>query len=187
MSGAGSSNDGFHVTHPDPSGRGAELAMRRALKSASLDPARIGYVNAHATSTPVGDEIEMQAITRVFKDSHGRGGGVPVSSTKGATGHLLSAAGAVEAALTSIAVNCGKIPPTINLESPLDTRLEKDDPLSGVRFVTGKGGEEWQQFNESSSLRAAISNSFGFGGTNASLVFQESSANLKHCTRECTY
>ena len=189
--GGGSSNDAHHVTHPDPAGRGAALAMRRALESASMSPHEIGYVNAHATSTPAGDEAELRAIAEVFGDkgerdekSHcARTGPLSISSTKGATGHLLAAAGAAEAAFTALAVHHARIPPTINLENPIALPVPTATlPLTAsheprLRLVPHvDGGEAWQSASRSSEdgrRRAALSNSFGFGGTNASLIFRE--------------
>ena len=163
--GLGSSNDGYHVTHPDPSGRGAVLSMRRALADAGVAPAEVEYVNAHATSTPVGDDTELRAVAEVFgAPARAAGGGVAVSSTKGATGHLLAAAGAAEAAFSVLAVHHGRRPPTFNLDGEACGA-----PASAVRVIGDvDGGEAWP-----SPRRAALSNSFGFGGTNASLVFRE--------------
>jgi 3-oxoacyl-[acyl-carrier-protein] synthase II len=158
--GYGSSADAHHVTAPDPCGRGAALAMERALRHAGVGPADVGYVNAHATSTPVGDEIEAAAIARVLGGgSDGRRPSpVMVSSTKGAVGHLLGAAGAVEAAFTVAALQHQVIPPTRNLETV---------PDDGLRHVT-----ETLALSCDQPLEVAMSNSFGFGGTNASLVFK---------------
>jgi len=149
------SGDGHHITAPHPSGAGAALAMHRALGGSGVPLASVRYINAHATSTPVGDEIEQAAIKRVFGE--GLVGGVAVSSTKGATGHLLGAAGAVEAAFTVLALHTRTAPPTANLERP-------DPPLlsllvAGGAMALGEGP------------MGALCNAFGFGGTNASLLF----------------
>ena len=123
LAGIGSSNDGHHITNPDPSGRGAVLSMQRALVSAKMKPEEIGYVNAHATSTPMGDEAEIMAVSQLFESSHAAFGGIPISSTKGATGHLLSAAGSIEAVFVAMAVNQGWIPPTANLTEKFTRNL----------------------------------------------------------------
>ena len=174
LAGVGSSNDAFHVTHPDPSGRGAILSMRRALADAGLAPSGVEYVNAHATSTPVGDDTELRAVAEVFgtpcSGDGGNNGSVAVSSTKGATGHLLAAAGAAEAAFCVLAVHHGRRPPTFNLDGDDSGAgaAQRGLPAS-VRIIGDvNGGEAW-----SATGRAALSNSFGFGGTNASLVFRE--------------
>ncbi|RZF35544.1 hypothetical protein LSTR_LSTR010235 [Laodelphax striatellus] len=151
--GYGLSGDGSHMTAPSTDGRGAILAMKRALKDASLDPSDIRYVNAHATSTPLGDAIELKAIKFVMGD-HVKN--VAISSTKGAHGHLLGAAGNLEAIFTVMACETGEIPPTINLENVCDEGLD----LNIVANVK-------QQWNH--ERRIALKNSFGFGGTNACL------------------
>ena len=149
--GYGLSGDGYHMTSPSPDGIGAVAAMEMALNQAELTPENIGYVNAHATSTPTGDEIESQAIERVF------GPDVLVSGTKSMTGHLLGAAGSCEAILSLMALRDGVVPPTINLDAPSEQcRLD---------YVPHKARE--------ASLNAVLSNSFGFGGTNASLIFKK--------------
>lgn len=153
--GYGMSGDGHHITQPHPEGTGAALAMTRALAGSGVPLQSVHYINAHATSTPMGDEIEQQAVLRVFGDDHVDR--LAVSSTKGATGHLLGAAGAVEAAFTVLAVHKHLAPPTVNLEHP--------DPQLLPLLVR----------NEALQLPpgpiAALCNSFGFGGTNASLLF----------------
>ena len=157
LKGYGLTGDAHHVTAPDPDGRGAERAMLMALKQAGLPTSSVQYVNAHATSTPKGDEIEALAIDRTLSD--GSSGGLFVSSTKGATGHLLGAAGAIEAAFTVLSLIEGSIPPTQNLEETDDAEKSfsfhhvRDEPIKNV------------------NLTVTLSNSFGFGGTNASLVF----------------
>ncbi len=146
--GYGPSADAHHPTQPHPEGRGAELAMRRALESAGLRPEEIDYINAHGTSTPIGDEVECMAVRRVF------GHAVPVSSQKGAIGHLLGAAGAAEAVITLMALRHGILPPTVNYQG---------------------GGPEGLDFVPAPrpvNIRRALSNSFGFGGQNASIVLE---------------
>lgn len=157
--GYGMSGDAHHVTAPAVNGRGAELCMRAALRDAGLRETSVGHVNAHATSTPAGDEAESKAIGRVFGD-HGRG--VLVSAPKGAIGHLLGAAGSVEAIFTVLAVRDGVVPPSLNLES---TEIEVD-----LDYVRG-GAREWGEVK--GRRRTALTNSFGFGGTNASLCIAE--------------
>lgn len=151
LAGAGATADAFHETQPDAEGKGAEHAMRLALEDAGLYPEDIGYVNAHATSTPVGDRIEAYAIRKVF-GAHTKQ--LFVSSTKSMTGHLLGAAGAVEAIATVLALVRGKVPPTINLD-----RLDPDIDLDCVPHEA-----------RTANIEAAMTNNFGFGGQNASLV-----------------
>lgn len=153
--GYGLSGDGHHITSPHPNGTGAALAMSRALKGSSVGAQHVRYINAHATSTPVGDEIEQQAVMHVFGERMVER--IAVSSTKGATGHLLGAAGAVEAAFTVLALHHGTAPPTVNLERPDPPLL----PLLVARTAMQLGD----------GPMAALCNSFGFGGTNASLLF----------------
>jgi 3-oxoacyl-[acyl-carrier-protein] synthase II len=150
--GYGLSGDAYHLSAPEPSGDGARRAMLAAIKRAQLDPSEIDYINAHATSTPVGDPVEISAIKNLF----GAGAGeVSVSSTKSATGHLLGAAGAVEALFAIQALRTQHVPPTLNLEHP-DEGCDLD--LVPLRA-------------KSRRVRNVLSNSFGFGGTNAALVF----------------
>lgn len=153
--GYGLSGDAFHITAPDSDGKGAERAMRMALDQAGVNGSEVGYVNAHATSTPKGDEIEARVIDRVFPVVT-RESPLFVSGTKGSTGHLLGAAGALEAAFTVMSLVDKLIPPTRNLENP-----EGDQDFVHVTEAKDVG-----------SLRMAVSNSFGFGGTNASLLFK---------------
>lgn len=155
--GYGCSADAFHITAPREDGAGALLAMRRALRSAGLKPKELGYINAHATSTAVGDAAEAAAIGTLMLGDEGvdRKEDVTVSSTKGAIGHLLGAAGAVEAVFCVLAIKEGILPPTLNLHQP--------SPDQGFNYVPLRAQEK--------QVDVALSNSFGFGGTNASLVF----------------
>lgn len=152
VKGYGLSGDAYHITAPAEDGDGGFRSMSAALKDAGLTPADIDYVNAHGTSTPLGDEIELRAVERLFGDA---ASGTVMSSTKSAIGHLLGAAGAVEAIFSILAIRDGKCPPTLNLDNPsVDTALD----LAARETVTRP-------------VKAALSNSFGFGGTNASVVF----------------
>jgi 3-oxoacyl-[acyl-carrier-protein] synthase II len=152
VAGYGASNDAFHITAPDEDGAGAAKAMRAALADAGAEPGDVGYVNAHGTSTPYNDRVEAQAVHQVL----GRNGGPPpISSTKSAIGHLLGAAGAVEAVATIGALERGVLPPTLNYEEP-DPECEVDCVPDGPREAPG--------------LELALSNSFGFGGQNACLA-----------------
>lgn len=155
--GYGSSADAYHMTAPREDGAGALLAMRRALRAAGVKPREVGYVNAHATSTVIGDAAEAAAIGTLMLGEEGveREGDVTVSSTKGAMGHLLGAAGAVEAIFAVLAIKEGVVPPTLNLHRP--------DPDRGFNYVPLHAQDK--------AVDVAISNSFGFGGTNATLVF----------------
>jgi 3-oxoacyl-[acyl-carrier-protein] synthase II len=152
VAGFGSACDAFRVTDPHPEGLGAVLAMRRALDDAGLAPGDVGYVNAHGTSTPGGDRVEARALGEVFGP---RLGGVAVSSTKSMIGHLTVAAGAVEAIVTVLSLRDGLVHPTVNQESP-DPDCAIDTVPEGSRRV---------------DLRAALSNSFAFGGQTACLAF----------------
>lgn len=150
--GYGSSSDAYHMTSPSPGGVGAAMAMANAIENAQINRDEIDYINAHGTSTPVGDEIETQAVKRVFGDHAKK---LWVSSTKSMTGHTLGAAGAIESAYTILALQRGQVPPTINLENPsADCDLD---------YVPLQAREK--------KIRYALNNSFGFGGTNSSLVF----------------
>jgi 3-oxoacyl-[acyl-carrier-protein] synthase II len=151
--GYGLSGDAYHVTAPHPEGRGAELAMKMALRKAGLKPEDIDYINAHGTST-MADTIELAAVKRVLGDDlHG----ASMSSTKSAIGHLLGGAGAVEAIFCILAIRDQVVPPTLNLDDP-------DEGTEGVDLVPHKAKKR--------PVRAALSNSFGFGGTNASLIMK---------------
>ena len=151
--GFGMSGDAYHITLPPEDGEGARLAMVNALKDAALNPSDVQYVNAHATSTPAGDKAETIAIKRAFGEHAGR---LAVSSTKSMTGHLLGAAGVVEAIFSILAIRDQVAPPTINYENP--------DPDCDLDFVP----------NTARPMRIdiALSNSFGFGGTNGSVIFR---------------
>jgi 3-oxoacyl-[acyl-carrier-protein] synthase II len=150
--GYGMSGDAHHITAPSEDGSGAFRSMRNALKRANLTPDKIDYINAHGTSTPLGDEIELGAVKRLFGDAAYK---LSMSSTKSAVGHLLGAAGSVEAIFAMLAMRDGVVPPTLNLENP--------SPSCDIDLVPLKAKER--------PVRYSLSNSFGFGGTNASLVF----------------
>ncbi len=152
LAGYGTSADAYHLTSGEPTGAGAQVAMRNALKMAGVAPGEIDYINAHSTSTGVGDAAELAGIGAVFDN---RGKDLAISSTKSATGHLMGAAGAIEGVFSALAIRDGIVPPTLNLE----------DPDVGERFnLVPKVAQE-------KSVRHVLSNSFGFGGVNASLVF----------------
>ncbi len=152
LTGFGMSADAHHMTSPPEAGDGAAAAMRNALRDAQIDPANIQYVNAHGTSTPLGDVAESRAIEAVFGPAAKQ---VAVSSTKSMIGHLLGAAGAVEAVFSVLAIRDQVAPPTINLDNP--------DPACGLDYVPHEA--------RSMQIQSALSNSFGFGGTNGSLLF----------------
>lgn len=152
--GYGMSGDAHHITAPAEDGDGAFRCMKAALKRAEMSPEDIDYVNAHGTSTPLGDEIELRAVERLFA---GNTSGMSMSSTKSAIGHLLGAAGAVEAIYSILAIRDNVAPPTLNLDNP---SVETD-----IDLVPKEARER--------PIKAALSNSFGFGGTNASLIFRE--------------
>ncbi len=154
VTGYGLSGDAYHVTAPHPEGKGAELAMRMALKKAGLSEGDIDYVNAHGTST-MADTIELAAVKRVLGDDLG---GASMSSTKSAVGHLLGGAGAVEAVFCILAMRDNVVPPTLNLHNP-------DDGTEGIDLVPFKAKQR--------EVKAVLNNSFGFGGTNASLIMQK--------------
>ena len=152
LTGYGLSGDAYHITAPAPDGDGAFRAMSAALKRAELSPSDIDYVNAHGTSTPIGDEIELHAVERLLGNSAAK---ATMSSTKSATGHLLGAAGAVEAIFSVLAIRDQVAPPTLNLDNPsVETAIDLAPHVARKR-----------------PIQATLSNSFGFGGTNASLVF----------------
>jgi 3-oxoacyl-[acyl-carrier-protein] synthase II len=151
--GYGMSGDAYHITQPASDGDGAYRVMRAAIKDAKLKPEDISYVNAHGTSTPLGDVIETRALKRVFGDNAKN---VPVSSTKSMTGHLLGGAGGLEAGISVLALRDQILPPTINLETP--------DPECDLDYVPNVARKALVEY--------ALSNSFGFGGTNAALIFK---------------
>ncbi|HEV3176282.1 MAG TPA: beta-ketoacyl-ACP synthase II [Stellaceae bacterium] len=150
--GYGMSGDAYHITAPAEDGNGGYRAMRNALRRANLAPDQIDYINAHGTSTPKGDEIELGAVKRLFGDHAYK---LSMSSTKSAIGHLLGAAGSVEAIFSILALRDGIVPPTLNLDDP--------SPGCDIDLVPHKAKER--------PVRYVLSNSFGFGGTNASLIF----------------
>ena len=154
VAGYGLSADAYHLTDPDPSGRWQVAAMRMALDKAGRSPDEVDYVNAHGTSTPAGDPVEVGAIRQLVGDDRARD--VMVSSTKSMHGHGMGAAGGFEAVLTALAIREGRVPPTINLD-------ELDEACAGVDHVVGEARE--------ARVRLALSNSFGFGGHNAVLAF----------------
>ena len=153
--GYGMSGDAYHITSPASDGNGGYRAMQAALKSAGVNVDEVGYINAHGTSTPVGDGIEFGAVKRLFGPALGK---ISMSSTKSAIGHLLGAAGAVEAIYTMKALETGILPPTLNLENP-------SEGIEGIDLIPLKAKEK--------AVDVAVSNSFGFGGTNASLVMRK--------------
>ena len=154
VAGYGLAGDAYHITAPAEDGDGGFRAMKAAIKDAGIDPSQIDYINAHGTSTPLGDEIELGAVTRLLGDA---AKGMTMSSTKSATGHLLGAAGAIESAFAVLAIRDQIAPPTINLDNPsVETEID---------LVPNKA--------KPMKIDVALSNSFGFGGTNASVVFKK--------------
>ena len=151
--GYGMTGDAHHMTAPDPEGDGAARAMAMAVRDAGLEPSAVGYINAHGTSTPYNDKFETLAIKRVFGEHARR---LAVSSTKSMTGHLLGAAGGIEAIATVLALHHGVLPPTINYETP--------DPDCDLDYIPNQARKQ--------NVEVAISNAFGFGGTNATLAFR---------------
>jgi 3-oxoacyl-[acyl-carrier-protein] synthase II len=152
--GYGLSSDAQHITEPDPSGENPARAMTMSFRDAGIDPSEIDYINAHGTSTPLGDSAETRVIKLALGEENARK--TPVSSTKGATGHCLGAAGAVEAMFSILAIDRGVLPPTINYEDP--------DPECDLDYIPNESRE--------SDVRVAVSNSFGFGGHNATIVLR---------------
>jgi 3-oxoacyl-[acyl-carrier-protein] synthase II len=152
--GYGVSSDAEHITEPDPTGEGPARAMRIAFADAGISPDEIDYINAHGTSTPLGDASESRVIKLALGEETAKR--TPVSSTKGATGHCLGAAGAVEAIFCTLAIRDGVLPPTINYETP--------DPDCDLDYISNEARE--------ADVRIAASNSFGFGGHNACLVLR---------------
>ncbi len=153
LMGYGLSGDAYHITAPAPDGDGALRCMSMAIKRAGITPDDIDYINAHGTSTPMGDEFELSAVQRLVGNSAGR---ISMSSTKSCVGHLLGAAGAIEAIFSILAIRDGVAPPTINLDNP-----SVESPIDLVPHEARKR-----------EINTALSNSFGFGGTNASLIFR---------------
>jgi 3-oxoacyl-[acyl-carrier-protein] synthase II len=156
LAGYGLSSDATHITEPDPTGENPARAMTMAFRDAGIEPSEIGYVNAHGTSTPLGDASETRVI-KIAAGSEEVARGIPVSSTKGATGHCLGAAGAVEAIFTTLAVHRGVLPPTIN--------YEVEDPECDLDYIPNEARE--------AVIDVGVSNSFGFGGHNASIVLRK--------------
>ncbi len=154
LKGTGTSGDAYHLTAPDPNGLGAKQAMENAIKESKLDLSEIDYINVHGTSTPLGDPIEINAIKEIFKEHVYS---LNISSTKSMTGHLLGAAGAIEAIASILALNQSSIPPTINLQK-LDPQLD-----SKINYTANK--------MEIKKVNNVISNTFGFGGHNATVLF----------------
>ena len=154
VAGYGMAGDAYHITAPAEDGDGGFRAMRAAVRDAGVDPSQVDYINAHGTSTPLGDEIELGAVTRLLGDAAAR---ATMSSTKSATGHLLGAAGAIEAAFTCLAIRDQVAPPTINLDNPSVETVVDLVPHTAKPM----------------KIDVAVSNSFGFGGTNASLVLKK--------------
>ncbi|HVE73236.1 MAG TPA: beta-ketoacyl-ACP synthase II [Thermoanaerobaculia bacterium] len=154
LTGYGMTSDAYHITSPSEDGDGMSRVMKRALKDAKLEPTDIQYINAHGTSTPVGDRIETKAIKTVFGEYAYK---VAISSTKSMTGHLLGAAGGLESAIAAMTVKTGIIPPTINYENP--------DPECDLDYVPNQARQ--------AEVTNVLSNSFGFGGTNATLIFSK--------------
>ena len=152
--GFGMSDDAYHITLPDPDARGAAMCMKNALKDAHLQPEQVDYINAHGTSTEANDPTETHAIKKAF---HGHAYKVAISSTKSMTGHMLGAAGSVEAIFSILAIRDQIAPPTINLDNP-DERCDLDYVPHHARKM---------------KVEVVLSNSFGFGGTNASLIFKK--------------
>jgi len=152
--GYGVSSDAQHITEPDPTGQNPARSMTMAFGDAGVDPGEIDYVNAHGTSTPLGDASETRVLKLALGEENARK--TPVSSTKGATGHCLGAAGAVEAIFCTLAVDRGALPPTINYEEP--------DPACDLDYIPNEARE--------ADVRTAVSNSFGFGGHNATIVIR---------------
>jgi len=155
LAGYGVSSDAAHMTEPDPTGANPARAMKMAMQDAGVEATEIGYINAHATSTPLGDASETRVIKQALGEEHASR--TPVSSTKGATGHCFGAAGAIEAVFTTLALHDGKLPPTINYESA--------DPACDLDYIPNES-------REAPDLHAVMSNSFGFGGHNATIVIR---------------
>jgi len=153
LAGCAASCDAYHITQPDPEGKGLSLAMRRALETAGIEPSQVDYINAHGTSTPYNDRYETLAIRKVFGEHAKR---IAVSSTKSMTGHLLGAAGGIESVACVKTIETGRIAPTINLEEP--------DPDCDLDYVP--------KVARTAPVRTVLTNNLGFGGQNASAVFR---------------
>jgi 3-oxoacyl-[acyl-carrier-protein] synthase II len=153
LAGYAATCDAYHITQPDPEGKGLSMAMRRTLDSAGLAPGDVDYINAHGTSTPYNDKFETLAIKKVFGDYARK---VPISSTKSMTGHLLGAAGGIESVVCVKTIEKGIVPPTMNLDEP--------DPDCDLDYVPNAAREV--------KVRTVLSNNLGFGGQNASIVFR---------------
>jgi 3-oxoacyl-[acyl-carrier-protein] synthase II len=153
--GYGSSGDAYHITSPHPEGKGQILAMQRALKKSGIQPEQIGYINAHGTSTPLGDVCEFNSVKSVFSNCLDK---ISMSSTKSAMGHALGAAGSLEAIFSVEAMRNGILPPTLNLN-------DIDEKCQGIDLIPLKAKEKQTEY--------VMSNSFGFGGTNAALIFKK--------------
>src|SRR5919198_1504170 len=154
LAGYGLSSDATHITEPDPTGQNPARAMKNAFKDAGIDPGEVDYINAHGTSTPLGDASETRVIKKALGEENARR--TPISSTKGATGHCLGAAGGVEAIFCTLAIHHGVLPPTINYHTP--------DPDCDLDYIPNQARE--------AEIRIAVSNSFGFGGHNACVVLR---------------
>jgi len=152
--GYGCSGDAYHITSPAPDGNGAKRAMQAALQKSGLQPRDVDYINAHGTSTMIGDAMEAKAVNELFAGCDN----LKMSSTKSAIGHMLGAAGAVEAIFCAKAIEQGILPPTLNLENPIDE-------AEGIDLIANKA--------KKCDVKVALSNSFGFGGTNASIIFKK--------------
>ena len=152
--GYGMSGDAYHITAPAPGGEGGLRAMKAALRDAGLEPAAVDYVNAHGTSTGLGDVGEFEAVKTLFGDRDS----ISMSSTKSMTGHLLGAAGAIEAIFSTLAIRDQIVPPTINLDDP-------EEMTAGFDLVPNKAKKR--------TVNVALSNSFGFGGTNATVILKK--------------
>jgi 3-oxoacyl-[acyl-carrier-protein] synthase II len=165
LAGYGATSDAFHITAPDPSGDGAVKALEIALKDAGVDDrSTVDYINAHGTSTSLNDQMETKAFKRVFGEEGAKK--INISSTKSMHGHLLGAAGAIEAAITALAVHEGFVPPTINYETPdLDVNVEKGETPLDLNYTPNVGVAR--------DIRVAVSSSLGFGGHNGILVFKQ--------------
>jgi 3-oxoacyl-[acyl-carrier-protein] synthase II len=154
MIGYGATGDAYHITSPHPEGRGAKNAMKKALKDGNIDASKVDYINAHGTSTPVGDEIELRSAESIFCDYNKN---IKMSSTKSSTGHLLGGAGALELIFSALAIRDQVAPPTLNLDNPID-----DIKINLV-----------PHYAQDTKIEYALNNSFGFGGTNACLLIKK--------------